>query len=101
MTGRPSTERVTPGGCSPHSQMGRDLVMNRAKSAKRKSVKAKVCTQSRPAGAGPQEKRKVSGGPCRLLDDSRVWGSLRKIVAGFSGDPALQKDLLQECLVCL
>ena len=36
-----------------------------------------------------------------LVEDGRMWGSLRKIVAGFSGDPALQKDLLQECLVCL
>jgi len=36
-----------------------------------------------------------------LVDDGRMWTSLRRIIAGISRDPVLQKDLMQECLVCL
>src|SRR5689334_11740759 len=36
-----------------------------------------------------------------LLDDVLLHESLRHIVAGFSGNPALQEDLIQESLVHL
>jgi len=36
-----------------------------------------------------------------LIEDARMCESLRRIVNGFTGDPTLQQDMLQECLVCL
>ena len=36
-----------------------------------------------------------------LIEDVRMCESLRRIVNGFTGDLALQQDMLQECLVCL
>jgi DNA-binding CsgD family transcriptional regulator len=36
-----------------------------------------------------------------LIEDVRMCESLRRIVNGFTGDPTLQQDMLQECLVCL
>jgi len=46
---------------------------------------------------GPERKRFLP----RLVEDAFMYGSLRKIVAGFGVDPVLQQDMLQECLVCL
>src|ERR1041385_2924479 len=54
---------------------------------------------SRPGnGAARPKGKKVSP---RLVEDACMRGSLRKIVAGFTVDPVLQQDMLQECLVCL
>jgi len=36
-----------------------------------------------------------------LIEDLKMCESLRRIVNGFTGDPALQQDMLQECMVCL
>src|SRR5229473_8595202 len=36
-----------------------------------------------------------------LIEDVTMCESLRRIVNGFTGDPALRQDMLQECLVCL
>jgi DNA-binding CsgD family transcriptional regulator len=36
-----------------------------------------------------------------LVEDVLMCESLRKIVNGFTGDLAMQQDMLQECLVCL
>jgi DNA-directed RNA polymerase specialized sigma24 family protein len=36
-----------------------------------------------------------------LIDDARICQSLRKIVTRLSADPALQQDLMQECLLHL
>jgi DNA-binding CsgD family transcriptional regulator len=36
-----------------------------------------------------------------LIEDLKMCESLRRIVNGFTGDPTLQQDMLQECLVCL
>jgi hypothetical protein len=36
-----------------------------------------------------------------LIEDVGMCESLRRIVNGFTGDPAMQQDMLQECMVCL
>jgi DNA-directed RNA polymerase specialized sigma24 family protein len=36
-----------------------------------------------------------------LIEDVRMCSSLRTIVNSITGDPAMQQDMLQECLVCL
>src|SRR5258708_27306214 len=37
----------------------------------------------------------------KLVEDARMCGSLRQVIAGFTRDRVLQEDLMQECLVCL
>lgn len=39
--------------------------------------------------------------PVRVSEDARMHLNLRRLVAGFTADPLLQEDLLQECLVWL
>jgi DNA-binding CsgD family transcriptional regulator len=49
--------------------------------------------------AGVRDSRSESASG--LFEDPRMCESLRQIVNGFTGDVALQQDMLQECLVCL
>ncbi|PWU14844.1 MAG: hypothetical protein C5B50_16390 [Verrucomicrobia bacterium] len=51
--------------------------------------------------AVPEPREKAKELPTMLVEDGRMWNSLRRIIAGISRDPVLQKDLMQECLVCL
>src|SRR5260370_39474727 len=45
--------------------------------------------------------RNSASQPATLLaEDPRMRESLRQIVDGFTGDPALQQDMMQESLVC-
>jgi len=42
-----------------------------------------------------------SGAPVPLVENAGVMGFLRRLVGGFTTDPVVQQDLLQECMVCL
>src|SRR5947209_15347288 len=48
-----------------------------------------------------RRRKSVSEAPGMLVEDPSMRESLRQIVNGFTGDLALQQDMLQECLVRL
>jgi hypothetical protein len=53
----------------------------------------------RTSGLHSGAARNGAKGP--LLEDANIRETLRRIVSGFSADPILQQDMLQECMICL
>jgi DNA-directed RNA polymerase specialized sigma24 family protein len=54
-----------------------------------------------PLAVTHAELKAAQAGPGRLFEDIQMLNCLRRLVAGFASDAAIQKDLLQECLLCL
>jgi len=52
-------------------------------------------------GVGFSSSKSCNGAKALLLEHAHVRETLRRIVSGFSADPVLQQDLLQECMICL